>query len=109
MLLPFAKGISLKKRIRLTVLYPKRKRIVARFEDFKKNCLKLSEYFTTESELKVYLNRYDVVVFGSDQIWNNNTSLLTSISDNNERLLTPTAKKYNIISSTSYKGLPVIP
>ena len=75
---PFAKGISLKKRIRLTVLYPKRKRIVARFEDFKKNCLKLSEYFTTESELKVYLNRYDVVVFGSDQIWNNNITDATS-------------------------------
>ena len=67
---PFAKGISLKKRIRFAIQYPRRKLLAARFEDFAENELGIRNAFDDPNTLAGFLNQYDAVVFGSDQIWN---------------------------------------
>lgn len=67
---PFAKGISMRKRVRFTLQYTKRKRLADSFTEFQKDALKLKSSFDTEDELETYLNNFDLVFFGSDQIWN---------------------------------------
>lgn len=67
---PFAKGISIRKRIRFAFQYPKKKQLAGKFQRFQKEMLELDHSFETVKELEEYLAAFDAVVFGSDQIWN---------------------------------------
>ncbi len=67
---PFTKGISVRKRLRFLVQYPKRKLLSDTFHRFQATYLGLSESFGTLSDLNQYLEKFDLIVFGSDQIWN---------------------------------------
>ena len=69
---PFEKKISLKKRIRFTIQYPQRKRIASKFEEFKRHSLTDANSYNSHEELIETLNQFDYVIFGSDQIWNDN-------------------------------------
>lgn len=67
---PFAKGISIRKRIRFFLQYSARHKLARKFDAFQQDYLKLERSFETLDDLNSYLNGYDVVVCGSDQIWN---------------------------------------
>ena len=67
---PFSKGISVRKRIRFTLQYPKRRLLAEKFHQFQREMLEIDDSFETQRELEEYLNAYETVVFGSDQIWN---------------------------------------
>ena len=69
---PFTKGISFKKRVRFAVQYPLRRRVVGKFDEFKTTSLTNAPWFDTYDELINFLNGFDCVIFGSDQIWNDN-------------------------------------
>ena len=68
---PLTTGLTMKKRIKLTIQYKKRKKLAHVFTQFQKRFLHLKDSFETVEELEKYLNQFDIVVFGSDQIWNN--------------------------------------
>lgn len=67
---PFAKGLSARKRVRLAIQYPRRKLLARAFHLFQEENLGLHKTFSTIKELEDYLNKFDCVIFGSDQIWN---------------------------------------
>ena len=67
---PFAKDISLKRRIRLASQYFKRREQGRVFDKFISENLEVIETFSSEQELNLWLNQYDCVICGSDQIWN---------------------------------------
>lgn len=69
---PFAKGISLKRRVRLALQYERRKKQGRLFNSFISKELNTGESFSSEEELKIWLEKYDCVICGSDQIWNDN-------------------------------------
>ena len=68
---PLAKGIPPRRRIRLALQYPRRKKQSQFFEQFIAEELNAGSTFATEPELYQWLDRHDCVVCGSDQIWNN--------------------------------------
>lgn len=68
---PFAKGITLRRRIRLGSQYFKREKQSQIFIDFISKELGVGETFSSEESLREWLNGYDCVICGSDQIWNN--------------------------------------
>lgn len=68
---PLAKGIPPRRRIRLALQYPRRKKQSQFFEQFIAEELNAGDTFATEQELYQWLDRHDCVVCGSDQIWNN--------------------------------------
>lgn len=67
---PLAKGVPPRRRIRLALQYPKRKKQSRFFEQFIAEELNVGSTFAAESELYQWLDRHDCVVCGSDQIWN---------------------------------------
>lgn len=67
---PFASNISIKKRLRRLLFYRRKQEQYKLFTTFQKDSLKLSNSITDKEKIESYLNRYDAVVFGSDQIWN---------------------------------------
>lgn len=67
---PFTKGISVRKRIRFTLQYPQRRLLVEKFRQFQREMLETEESFETKGKLEKYLDAFETVVFGSDQIWN---------------------------------------
>ena len=67
---PFSKGITVRKRIRFTLQYPKRRLLAEKFHQFQREMLEIDDSFETQRELEEYLNAFEAVVFGSDQIWN---------------------------------------
>lgn len=67
---PFEKGITYRKRIKLALQYPKRKKQSNVFEKFQIDELNLEKKIEDVYKLKEYLDSYDCVVCGSDQIWN---------------------------------------
>lgn len=69
---PFSKGVPPKRRIRLALQYFKRKKQSKIFNDFITDDLKISKTFSSEDDLKKWINDYECVVCGSDQIWNSN-------------------------------------
>ena len=69
---PFTKGVSPRRRIRLAVQYFKRKRQSAIFEKFISEDLGAGNTFSSEQQLARWLDCHNLVVCGSDQIWNSN-------------------------------------
>lgn len=69
---PFAKGISLRRRTRLALQYWKRKGQSEVFNKFISEELDAGNTFSSESELKKWLEMHECVICGSDQIWNSN-------------------------------------
>lgn len=67
---PFDSRVPLRRRIRLALQYKQRKKLSKKFEEFMLNELALQPYFKTEEELQMWLRKYDYVICGSDQIWN---------------------------------------
>lgn len=68
---PFAKGISLRRRVRLALQYWKRKGQSEVFDKFISEELDAGDTFSSELELKKWLEMHEYVICGSDQIWNN--------------------------------------
>lgn len=68
---PFAKGVPPKRRIRLALQYRKRKKQSHVFNRFISEELEIGETFSSEGDLQRWLDNFDCVVCGSDQIWNN--------------------------------------
>lgn len=68
---PFEPGISLRKRVRFLYQYPVRRKLVRLFDDFRESYLHSDNHLRTVAELESYLSSYDIVIYGSDQIWNN--------------------------------------
>lgn len=69
---PFTKGVPPRRRIRLAVQYFRRKRQSAIFERFISGDLGAGNTFSSEQELVGWLDCHNLVVCGSDQIWNSN-------------------------------------
>ena len=69
---PLTSKISIKKRIRFLYQYPVRKKQVNLFETFKQQYLNTDDHLDSTQKLHEYLSSYDAIVYGSDQIWNNN-------------------------------------
>lgn len=69
---PFAKGISFRRRVRLASQYWKRKGQSEVFDKFISEELDAGDTFSSELELKKWLETHECVICGSDQIWNNN-------------------------------------
>ncbi len=67
---PFASGISIRKRLRFVAQYQKRKVLAEKFTTFERRALGVSEHIINSTGLEQYLNNYDYIIFGSDQIWN---------------------------------------
>ena len=67
---PFAKGVPLRGRVKRVLQYPLRAPQAEAFEAFKQNLLCLNEESGEQSAICDKLNKYDAVIFGSDQIWN---------------------------------------
>lgn len=63
---------SLKTRLGKIVRYGYNKAVYSLFEDFWNNYLSLSQECTSKEELKIIEEEYDVMIVGSDQIWNPN-------------------------------------
>ena len=70
---PFEKGISIKHRVYNTLFYLKRIRQAKKFESFKKKMISAKE-FTDSALVRDFLATCDLVVCGSDQIWNDEFS-----------------------------------
>ena len=70
---PFQKGISVKHRVYNALFYLKRIKQANLFELFKKKIVSIKE-FTDVSRVNAFLSNYDLVVCGSDQIWNDEIS-----------------------------------
>ncbi len=66
---PFLKGISIKRRIYNMISYLKRYKQAEKFEEFKKNLISKKEFSEKDNLIK-FLKPYDVLICGSDQIWN---------------------------------------
>lgn len=66
---PFLSGLSIRRRIYNTLLYLKRYQQAKKFEMFKKKLI-TEEEFSDKNTLIKLIASYDIVVFGSDQIWN---------------------------------------
>ena len=70
---PLSKGISFKRRAFNLVYYPLRHGQISKFELFKREMLYSSDgsdEFEGEFQLTLNCRSYDVIVYGSDQIWN---------------------------------------
>lgn len=67
---PFAKNIPPRRRVRLAVQYFDRKKQSQVFESFIEEKLKVGKTFASSKKLTAWLEQYDCVVCGSDQIWN---------------------------------------
>ena len=67
---PLIKGISLRRRLKLAVTYSKRKKQAECFVAFQTTVLNTELSIQTEKKLCEFLNQYDMVICGSDQIWN---------------------------------------
>ena len=67
---PLEKGISIKKRIKLTLNYKGHKYQSKLFESFKNEYLGCSSEFENESKIDEFLEAFDLLICGSDQIWN---------------------------------------
>ena len=67
---PFAKGLTLRGRVKRVLQYPVRVPQAQVFEDFKRELLCLTEESGEQSTICDKLSEYDAVIFGSDQIWN---------------------------------------
>ena len=68
---PFAKGVSLRRRIRLALQFFKRKKQSQIFNNFILKDLNIGKTFSSKDNLIEWLNDYECVICGSDQIWNN--------------------------------------
>lgn len=68
---PFAKGIPPRRRVRLALQYWKRKEQSEIFDKFISEELDAGDTFSSERELKKWLEMHEYVICGSDQIWNN--------------------------------------
>lgn len=75
---PFEQGISLKHRIYNLLTYWKRAQQALKFDVFKKYLVNTEE-FTESDKIPEYLKAYDLLVCGSDQIWNNKITGNTAI------------------------------
>lgn len=67
---PFSKGVPPKRRIRLALQYFKRKKQSKIFNDFITDDLKICETISSVNDLIKWINDFDYVFCGSDQIWN---------------------------------------
>lgn len=76
---PFIKGISLKNRIKLILNYKNHKLQNELFEHFREQYLSCNTCFSEEKQVIDYLMDYDLLICGSDQIWNNNITGNTTI------------------------------
>lgn len=74
---PFVRGISVKHRIRKTLYYLKNAPQAKVFEAYKKEKIygnkdgSITKEFWKKECLQEYCKDFDLIVFGSDQIWNN--------------------------------------
>lgn len=68
---PFYEGLSVKHRIYNMFSYPKRYKQAGKFEGFK-NILISEKEFSDENDLIKFVESYDMLICGSDQIWNDN-------------------------------------
>lgn len=67
---PFKADIGIKERIFRTLKYTRRIKQYKKFKDFASQFLKVSDCALTQIEIDKLCNEYDMVIFGSDQIWN---------------------------------------
>ena len=67
---PFINGISLKKRLKLILQYKGRYYQSKLFEDFKQIELGCLAEFKEEKNIPIFLKSFDLLICGSDQIWN---------------------------------------
>ena len=68
---PFSKGVPPKRRIRLALQYFKRKKQSRIFDEFISKDLSIGKSFSSKHDLIKWINSFDYVICGSDQIWNN--------------------------------------
>lgn len=84
----FSKNKDIKSILKNILIFPVRNKVKfnnKKYEEFKNNNFKLSEEYSTMSDIKE--KKYDVVVAGSDQIWN------ITIQDNDDAYFLPWVKK----------------
>ena len=67
---PFAKGVPPRRRIRLALQYPRRKKQSQVFNNFISGDLNAGRTFSSKDDLIEWLNAHECVICGSDQIWN---------------------------------------
>lgn len=70
-IIPFAKNIPPRRRIRLAMQYSKRRKLSSIFESFIREELAVKDTFDNHEALQAWINENDYVICGSDQIWNN--------------------------------------
>ena len=67
---PLAKGVPPRRRIRLALQYPRRKKQSQMFNKFISEDLNAGKTFSSKDDLIEWLNDHECVICGSDQIWN---------------------------------------
>lgn len=67
---PFVEGLSFKQRVAKIIKYKMKKPSYDRFKLFKEKELNIKACISKLDSLKQYLENFDVIIFGSDQIWN---------------------------------------
>ena len=94
----FARPIKIKTVIGKIIRYKKNKIQFSKFETFRKNRLQLSPLLKKYNLLVDYAKKYDVLVVGSDQVWNANINCKTK--DVYYLNFSDTAKKYSYAASS---------
>lgn len=67
---PLAKGVPPRRRVRLALQYPRRKKQSQMFNKFISEDLNAGKTFSSKDDLIEWLNDHECVICGSDQIWN---------------------------------------
>lgn len=67
---PFIEGLSVKQRIAKILKYKMKKASYNRFVLFKRNELNIKYSISRVDSLRQYLENFDLIILGSDQIWN---------------------------------------
>ncbi|WP_024867244.1 polysaccharide pyruvyl transferase family protein [Butyrivibrio sp. FCS014] len=67
---PFAKNIAIRTRVSRIVKYVHKVKQYRKFKEFDDAYLGIKDHIYGQEEVGIFCNKYDLIIFGSDQIWN---------------------------------------